>query len=180
MTNEREKYLEFLLEAVELDGRTEQFSCLLEYLFNVNFVHDERYILDEDRVQDGILMREKYAEEYVPYGKIDRFLRSFGDEISVLEFLISLCQKMSETLYFDSHLSQFFWQIITNLGLDCMTDDEFLPEVVDSVLKVLFNRKYCRDGSGGGMFCITNSKFDLTKLDFFRQGQLWMSYVFVE
>ena len=96
MINEMEKYFEFLVEAVELDDRTERFSMLLEYLFDVPFVVDKRYVLDEDRVQNGLSMREKYAEEYVRESRIDRFLDGFRDGISVLEFLISLAGMMKQ------------------------------------------------------------------------------------
>ena len=179
MIHEQEKYFEFLLEAVELDDRVDRFSMLLEYLFDVQFEVNGHYPLDEDRVQNGLSMREKYAEEYVNERKIDRFLDSFNDGISVLEFFISLSDKMSETIYFDSHLSEFFWQIIDNLGLDCMNDDEFDQEIVNDILRKLFDRKYSRDGSGGGMFYIPNCEFDLTKMDFFRQSQIWLSKNFV-
>ena len=179
MIHEKEKYLDFLTEAVELDDRTGRYSMLLEYLFEVKFVTDSKYKLDEDRVENGLNMREKYAEEYIDIRRVDRFLDSFGEGISMLEFLVSMCEKMSETIFFDSHLSEFFWQIIDNLGLDSMNDDEFDESVVDSVLRILLGRKYCRDGSGGGMFYVPNSDFDLTKLDFFQQAQIWLSRNFV-
>lgn len=179
MIREREKYFEFLVEAVELDDRTERFSMLLEYLFEKKFTTDKHYQLDDDRVENGLSMREKYAEEYIDIARIDRFLDDFGDGISMLEFLVSMCNKMSETIFFDSHLSEFFWQIIDNLGLDSMTDEEFDESVVDNVLEILLGRRYCRDGSGGGMFYVPNSDFDLTKMDFFRQAQIWLSRNFV-
>ena len=179
MTNKQRKYFEFLVEAVELDDRTEQFSMLLEYLFKVPFVLDENYILDEDRVQNGLSMRERYAAEYVGSRKYYEFLESFGDGISVLEFFVSLSEKMSEAIYFDSHLSEFFWIIIDNLGLNCMNDDEFDQEIVDDILEKLFSRQYRRDGSGGGMFYVPNSGKNLTKMDFMAQANLWLTRNFV-
>lgn len=181
MTHDKENYFEFLVEAVELDDRTERFSMLLEYLFRVPFVLDKSYVLDEDRVQNGLSMRENYAfRTFKTQASYDRFLDSFGRGISVLEFLVSLSDKMSETIYFDSHRGEFFWQIIDNLGLDCMNDEEFDQKIVENVLKILFERRYNRDGSGGGMFYIPNSKFDLTKMDFMHQANVWLSHIFAE
>lgn len=182
MTHEQEKYFEFLVEAVELDDRTERFSLLLEHLFNVPFVLDKSYVLDEDRVQNGLSMRENYAfRTFTKQVDYDRFLDSFRyGKISVLEFLVSLSDKMSETIYFDSHRGEFFWQIIDNLGLDCMNDEEFDSKIVDNVLEILFERRYSRDGSGGGMFYVPNSKFDFTKMDFMHQANVWLSHIFAE
>ena len=183
MTREAKKYFEFLVEAIELDDRTEQYSMLLEYLFEEPFIVDKHFELDEDRVENGLEMREKYIDIYVSKDSRDDFIREFDrgfkGGISVLEFFISLSEKMSEMLYFDSHRNEFFWQIIDNLGLNCMDDGEFDQAIVDDILEKLFNRRYGRDGSGGGMFYVPNSKFNLTNLDFLRQAQIWLSHNFV-
>lgn len=183
MIHEREDYLDKLIESVELDDKTEQFSYLLEYLDTVNYGHFIWSKLDEDRVQKGKKIREEYAELYLNGRQKDKFLSAMEEEfeggISFLEFLISLAKSMSETMYFDNHLADFFWPIIDNLGLNCMTNDEFDCDVVDSVLVVLKDRSYERDGSGGGLFYVPNAKFDMRKIDYLQQANLWLSYNFV-
>ena len=179
MTRDERKYFNFLVEAVELDGKTEQYSMLLEHLFSVPFELNEHFELDEDRVRNGIDMRENWAERHVSRAFRDEFLDGFGPGISALEFFVVMSKQISDTLYFDEKLGEFFWQMMKNLGLDCMNDEEFDQEIVNKILINLWLRKFNRDGSGGGLFCVPNCKFDMKKLDFMSSTNLWISYTFV-
>ena len=179
MTRNAEKYFNYLVEEVELDGKSEHYSMLLEKLFKSPFEASERFELDIDRVKNALDMREFWASKHVSRAFRHEFLDSFGEGISVLEFMVSLSKSMSDTLYFDEKLEDFFWPMIENLGLDCMNDDEFDEAIVDDILTNLWLRKYKRDGSGGGLFYVPNAKFDMRKIDFMLQANLWISYNFV-
>lgn len=183
MTHEDKKYLDFLVKSVELDNRTRDYSYLMEYLFKKRFYPDFSFSLDLDREKTGINLREDYAYNHIVGPSRTRFLNGLKWDldggISVLEFMVSLSKSMSETLYFDPDYGRFFWSMIDNLGLDCMSNEEFDEAIVDGVLKKLWNHKYSRDGSGGGLFYVPNSKFDMRKIDFMLQANLWISYNFV-
>ena len=183
MTLEERKYLDFLVKSVELDNRTGEYSMLLECLHRLKFVPDNRYKLDLDRERSGVDLREEYAFSHIVGPSRTRFLSGLKWDleggISSLEFMVALSKKMSETLYFDPNYGKFFWSMIDNLGLNCMVDDEFDEGVVEDVLDKLYSHKYSRDGSGGGLFYVPNSKFDMRKIDFMLQANLWISYNFV-
>ena len=183
MTRERQKYFDWLVENVELDDKTERYGDLLEYLDTVNFDHFIWCKLDENRVECAKEMRVEWAQNNLTVREYERLSEELEDEfgggISFLEFLISMVKTMSETMYFDNHFADFFWPIIDNLGLDCMTNEEFDGGVIDGVLLILKDRKYCRDGSGGGLFFVPNSTFDMRKIDYLKQANLWLSYNFV-
>lgn len=179
MTRNERKYLFFLAESVELDNRTRHYSLLFEHLFKVPFELNEHYELDVDRVRNGIDMRIDWAENNLKGDELEEFLDGFGPGISALEFFVSMSKTISDILYFDPKLGQFFWQMIDNLGLDCMNDDEFDQEIVDNILRNLWLRNFKKDGSGGGLFYVPNCKFDMRKLDFMASTNLWISYTFV-
>lgn len=179
MTRNERKYFDFLVESVELDNKTRRYSLLLEYLYHTPFEFNEHFELDEDRIKIGIEMRENWAFSELTRDARDEFLEDFGPGISALEFFVSMAKTISDILYFDPKWGQFFWQMIENLGLDTMNDDEFDQEIVDNILRDLWLRNFKRDGSGGGLFCVPNCKFDMRKLDFMSSTNLWISYTFV-
>lgn len=183
MTHEERDYLDFLVKSVELDNRTRDYSMLLEYLHKKRFYPEFAFKLDIDREKSGVEMREEYAFKHIVGPSRTRFLSGLKwdleDGISTMEFMVALSKSMSETLYFEPQYGKFFWSMIDNLGLNCMDDGEFDEAIVDDILAKLWGHKYCRDGSGGGLFYVPNSKFDMRKIDFMLQANLWISYNFV-
>lgn len=63
---------------------------------------------------------------------------------------------------------QWFWGMITNLGLGSITDDQFDKRYVDTVVTTFLSRKYERNGKGG-LFTIRGCNRDLRKIDIWKQ-----------
>ena len=63
---------------------------------------------------------------------------------------------------------QWFWGMITNLGLGSMTDDRFDEKHVDECVDRFLYRKYERNGRGG-LFTIRNCDRDLRKAEIWHQ-----------
>lgn len=66
--------------------------------------------------------------------------------------------------------SQWFWRMITNLGLGHMNDDVYSKKEVSYILKRFLDREYERDGRGG-LFRIRNAD-DLRNVEIWTQ-LLW-------
>lgn len=103
---------------------------------------------DKNRAKDGIDMRRSFgyhndipnAEEYIT-GKC-----------SVLEMMVALSIKcegiMSDPEYGD-RTAQWFWEMVSCLGLNSMTDELFDKKYTIDVLYKFLHRDYKSDGTGG-------------------------------
>lgn len=66
---------------------------------------------------------------------------------------------------------QWFWGMITNLGLGGLNDDRYDPDYVDDVLDRFLDRDYDPDGRGG-LFTIRHCDADLRDVQIWTQ-MLW-------
>ena len=63
---------------------------------------------------------------------------------------------------------QWFWGMITNLGLGSMTDDDYSRDYVDSVIDRFLRNDYESNGKGG-LFTIRNCEYDLRSVSIWCQ-----------
>ena len=101
--------------------------------------------------------------------------RSIYDELdkpcSVLEMILALayrCEEIMDDANVGNRTGQWFWKMITNLGLGAMTDQLYDPEYVEKTVRNFLNRKYEPDGHGG-LFVIRNCEYDLRKEEIWTQ-----------
>lgn len=138
---------------------------LLTRLHNTPF----RYILpmDENRASNGIELRWRYAVR-AGWGDVPNELRG---PCSVLEMMIALamdCEDWMDDTSYGDRTSQWFWGMITNLGLGAMTDDRFDTQYVDEVIDTFLDRRYAPDGRGG-LFRIRDCEYDLREVEIWHQ-----------
>lgn len=141
------------------------FRALLTHLHNVEF----RYIIprDENRAEDGVDLRWRFALEH-NYRDVPGCL--YGP-CSVLEMLVALairCEEFMDDTAMGNRTSQWFWNMIINLGLGSMTDSRFDERFVDGVIERFLNREYDRDGKGG-LFRVRDTRRDLRKVEIWYQ-----------
>lgn len=124
---------------------------------------------DADRANAGVNLRWRFICEknYDP-----RALDELEGPCSVLEMMVALaiyCEEhvMDDPSYGD-RTGQWFWGMITNLGLGNMSDTRFDEQYVDNVVTRFLDRKYDPDGKGG-LFKIRNCTHDLRKVEIFYQ-----------
>lgn len=139
------------------------YRKLLSYLHNTSF---EVWHIKEDanRAEDGIGLRWRFAcdtgREHL-FNEIDECL---AGPCSVLEMMIALAIRCEETIMDDPQVGdrtgQWFWGMITNLGLGGMMDSQFDKRYADEVIKRFLHHKYEPNGEGG-LFTIRNCKRDL-------------------
>jgi hypothetical protein len=124
--------------------------------------------MDENRAKDGIDLRWRFVN--------DRDLidvpACLDGPCSVLEMMIALVIRCEETIMDDPELgdrtSQWFWNMIVNLGLGSMTDDRYDSMAVRRNVDRFLYRRYSPDGRGG-LFFIRDCEQDLRGVEIWRQ-----------
>lgn len=162
------EYFKWLMDIVCKQRFAKEISYrkLLSYLYNTDFV----YFIPEDknRAMDGIALRQRFVSTF---GFIDQE-RNLCGPCSVLEMMIALALRCEETIMDDPRVGdrtkQWFWGMITNLGLGGMTDDQFDKRYVDKVITRFLDREYEPNGKGG-LFTIPNCRFDLRLIEIWMQ-----------
>lgn len=144
------------------------FRKLLSFLHNVEFTYS--IPKDSNRADDGIELRYRYA--YVNGLDVDDVLNNIVGPCSVFEMILALAIRCEETIMDDPLLGdrtgQWFWKMITNLGLGSMSDARFDRDRAEYVIAKFLNRDYEADGRGG-LFRIRNCKYDLRNVEIWTQ-----------
>ena len=176
-----QEYIRWLHSLIGDDRMNSDYSRLFDYLFHKNF----EYIigLDSNRAADGIDLRYRFVYEHkyghmIPISYIDG-----GRACSVLEMMIALAIRC-ESIMFDPDVGDrthiWFWEMITNLGLDVMTNDRFGERDADTIVTRLLNREYGPNGEGG-LFTIRNCKYDLRHVEIWYQAMWYLDdYILCE
>ena len=162
--NVLDDYFDWLYDLVCGERYAEDFSFrkLLSYLHTVEFT----FLIERDinRAKEGVNLRYRFSLERewddVPY--------ELDGPSSVLEMMIALAIHCEESIMDDplmgDRTSQWFWEMITNLGLGGMYDSNFDKDYVEDVVCRFLNREYEPDGHGG-LFVILNCKEDLRRVE---------------
>lgn len=136
---------------------------------------------DKNRAMDGMELRYRFAlakgyEKVIPHSYIyyeDEYVAKCLDgPCSVFEMMLALairCEKdIMDNPIFGNRISQWFWGMISNLGLSGMTDAHFDREYVNDVIKKFLARDYEPDGKGG-LFRVRHCSEDLRKVEIWWQ-----------
>ena len=170
MTIDRE-YFDWLCDLVcgnRYSGQA-SYEHLLSYLHSVPF----RYSLamDENRAEDGIGMRYRFARAKAPSSQVWVVLDELEGECSVLEMMVALsvrCEEWMDDTNYGDRTGQWFWEMVVNLGLGAMTNDRYDEGLVESAVSRFLNRRYERNGKGG-LFTIRDCNRDLRKVQIWYQ-----------
>lgn len=147
MTN---SYLEYLKNSVR-NETSGNYDILLNRLHQIDFYSSIQN--DVNRENDAFELRASFA--------LENDLNVFTLEIlgkknylpSVLEILISIASRMDLYLERDNNVSDWFWELVDNLGLLQLYDDNYvevggdvkLHKIIDKWLE----RRYKQNGKGG-------------------------------
>jgi hypothetical protein len=104
--------------------------------------------------------------------QMEGVMRELNGPCTVLEMMIALAIRCEETIMDDfdvgNRTGQWFWGMVTNLGLGSMTDIRYDERYIDDVLTRFLNREYEPDGKGG-LFTIRRCDRDLRKVEIWYQ-----------
>lgn len=172
-------YVEWLKNLISNDGKMEYaYSDLLNYLYQykLNYTELMKIPMDLNRADDGVYLRYRFAKEYGYTNEEIRY--GIKENCSMLEFLVALSVKIEENIMTDpvygNRISDWFWNMITSLGLGTMDDFAFSSMRCDKILKRFEERRYKANGRGG-LFTIDNPKCDMTSIEIWRQANTFVN-----
>ena len=166
-------YFEWMYELVCGDRFAESISYrqLLTFLHDTEFVYFVPY--DENRAAEGVYLRYRYCQIH-DCEELESYITG---PCSVLEMMIALAIHCEENIMDDpskgDRTGQWFWNMITNMGLGSMSDTNFNEWLVNDVVTRFLNREYDADGRGG-LFTVKNWNRDM------RTAEIWhqlMAYI---
>ena len=117
---------------------------------------------DDNRVADGVELRIEFLDSQ----GIDEPSREWMElGCSMLEMMIALARRAA---FEDGRSSvEWFWEMVTNLGLETYTDRVFnsrVAQLVDETLDLVIYRNYSPDGVGG-LFPLRGVETDQRKVE---------------
>ena len=159
----------YRLVCPERNSRKPSHRKLLHCLHSINF----RYSIpmDGNREEDGTDLRYRFGYEMSYEGPM---IASYLDDrpCSVLEMLIALAMRCEEHIMDDPDIGnrtgQWFWNMITNLGLDSMTDAKFDRARTTRAISIFLDREYKPNGEGG-LFTVRKCTRDLRTIEIWYQ-----------
>lgn len=166
-------YFEWMYDLV-CDGR---FAKSITYRQLLTFLHDTEFIYfvpyDENRAAEGIALRYRFCLLH----NCEDMEYYLTGPCSVLEMMIALAIRCEENIMDDpdkgDRTGQWFWGMITNLGLGAMSDGNFNEWLVNDIITRFLERDYEPDGRGG-LFTVKNWNRDM------RTAEIWhqlMAYI---
>jgi len=164
------EYVDWLYSFVDDDQHKRgHYTKLVRHLHNVDFYYKNPR--DANRAQDGLDLRYRFCcEKHYD----DRIIASVLDVVpcSVLEMLVGLSDRCEEHIMDDvdvgNRTGKWFWIMMSNLGLDKMTDSKYNEAFVDNALKMFMDRTYAWNGKGG-LFTLKHSRKDLRTVEIWYQ-----------
>ena len=164
----KDDYFEWLYAYVS-DGRAHghiSYRELFTLLHSIEFTFSVPN--DINRARDGVDLRYRYSTAIDDESVMD----ILDGPCSVLEMLIALAIKCEENIMDDprygDRTKQWFWTMLSNLGLSHMTDDIFIEEFVVNRVYDFLERRYEPNGLGG-LFYIKDCKEDLRTVEIWNQ-----------
>ena len=137
------------------------------------------YICDKDNKMDLNKYYESTNKINATIDEITKSLDTVGD-FNLLELLIELAIKCEEQFMSDpsygNRTQQWFWNMITNLGLGEMRDGAFNVNTYNKIINTFLDHRYTRDGKGG-LFYVRNSPEDMRNIDIWKQLLIYVNSI---
>ena len=149
------------------------YRQLLEFLHEVEFTYFIPY--DENRAADGISLRYRYC---LLHGCEDLECYISGP-CSVLEMMVALaihCESIMADPSIGDRTAQWFWSMITNMGLGSMSDDKYSEWTVNDIVTRFLEREYDYDGRGG-LFRVKGWDRDMRTAEIWHQLMAYMNSI---
>ena len=168
----RNEYFNWLCELVCGD----RYAVTISYRKLLMRLHDTEftYLIERDsnRANDGMQLRYRFAISQGYKNSSDTIVDLLDGPCSVLEMMVALAIRCEETIMDDPQVGnrtgEWFWGMITNLGLGSMTDSRYDRQRVDDVVFRFLHRGYDRDGRGG-LFRVRTCRQDMRDVEIFYQ-----------
>ena len=164
----KDEYFDWLYDTV-CKGRAHNNTSYRKLFM---FLHDIEFTFtigkDMNRARDGVDLRYRFAMLYDD----DRIMDILDGPCSVLEMMVALAVRCEETIMDDTRYGdrtgQWFWEMMSNLGIGNMFDERFDAEFVEEKISIFLDRDYTPDGKGG-LFYIKGCQDDLRDVEIWTQ-----------
>lgn len=173
------RYFEWLVNLVcnNRYSRDISYRKLLSYLHNTEFVFS--IPMDENRIGDGLDLRWQFVCDQYNCDRHCEIREYLTGPCSVFEMMVALtirCESIMDDTSYGDRTDQWFWGMISSLGLGSMNDSRFdLDYVEDCVIRFL-ERDYEPDGRGG-LFTIRHCDRDLRDVEIWTQLCLYLDSI---
>ena len=158
------------------EGRFSQSISYRQLFMSLHSIEFEYFIpYDENRAVDGVTLRYHYCRMH----DCEDLEYCLSGPCSVLEMMIALairCEESMDNPEKGDRTSQWFWSMITNLGLGSMSDGNFNEWLVNDVITRLLEREYDPDGRGG-LFRVRDSRRDMRTMELWHQLLAYMNTI---
>lgn len=150
------------------------YRKLLMFLHNAEFA----YLLEQDknRAEDGIELRYRFCQ----MNDYEDVMGDLDGPCSILEMMIALAIRCEEHIMEDSDIGdrtgQWFWTMVTSLGLGGMSDDRFDRHSAERIIVDFLNHDYEPNGRGG-LFTVKHSKQDLRDIEIWYQMHAYLDTI---
>ena len=174
----REDYFNWLVDLTcDWCSKYGNYSRLMSYLYSRQFTY---FILnDANRASDGMEVRFKFVEQHPDYNYKDVYLY-LAHPCNVLEMMTALASRCEDHIMGDpsddDHTGVWFWEMITNMHLDPMTDEHFNERKAEAIVNNMMEHKYQKDGDGG-LFLIHDKHKDMRKVELWCQLSWYLSEI---
>ena len=170
-------YFEWMYHLVCKDVNSLSYRKLLCQLYDTPF--EPRIAMDENRAEDGVELRYRFGYEHGLDGATIAGCLDNRD-CSVLEMMVALSIRCEEHIMNDPDIGdrtgKWFLDMITNLGLDEMTDERYDKQYVGKVLGRFMDRAYERNGEGG-LFTVHHNRIDMRSVEIWYQARWYFDEV---
>ena len=170
-------YFEWMYHLVCKDVNSLSYRKLLCQLYDTPF--EPRIAMDENREEDGVELRYRFGYEHGLDGATIAGCLDNRD-CSVLEMMVALSIRCEEHIMNDPDIGdrtgKWFLDMITNLGLDEMTDERYDKQYVGKVLGRFMDRAYERNGEGG-LFTVHHNRIDMRSVEIWYQAMWYFDEV---
>lgn len=168
----RNEYFDWLSNLVCGNRYSKQisFKNLLTHLHDIEF----KWVnpRDQNRAEEGEALRYRFALECGYEDSANAIVDILDAPCSVLEMMVALAIVCEETIMDDPSIgdrtAQWFWGMITNLGLGGMQNSRYDGDRVNKVIERFMNLDYEPDGRGG-LFRIVGCDCDLREVEIWYQ-----------
>lgn len=160
-------YFRWLVEQVQID---DMHWCLMRRLHQKDFFWLESVSHDANREQDGIDLREDFAED--SDWSTEDVLAALAGPCSCLEMLVALAMRIEMDIMYTpddgDRTGEWFKLMLSNMKLLQMNDTDYYQPYVDQVLEDIMSRHY-KKNSAGSIFPVKH-----THGKDWRNTEIWM------
>lgn len=144
-----------------------EYRLLSECLYSIEFYSGHGN--DADRVEDGLDLRLRFAEEsgYSMYMVRTRIM----SPCSVLEMMLALAIRCEENIMGEPGIDnsgRWLYEMVESLHLNGMEDFYFDEDYIYGRIQIFLQRRYRRNGDGG-LFTVHKTNKDLRDADIWFQ-----------